>query len=289
MLRIARARRIDVVAEPLQRQVTALLDRAPRVADALHGRFLGHPAHPGVVAVPLGAFAVASVVDALSLAGLARTSLRRTADVAVGVGVAASGIAASTGVADWARSGGGASRRVGLVHAGLNLFVSALMTRSLLMGGSSRRPVTVPLLRLAGCSVSLVAGWLGGELAYRYRIGVDHADRDGPFGWQDAALPHPLAPGEAAKAELAGVPVLLWRDPAGELHAIGARCGHLAGPLDKGCIRDGLVTCPWHGSTFALADGGLVRGPATRPQPAYEVREADGSVQLRLEDDEADS
>ena len=80
MLRIDQARSVDAVAEPVQRQVSALLDRAPRVADALHGRFLHHPAHPAIVAVPLGAFAVSSVVDALTLVGLARGGLRRTAE-----------------------------------------------------------------------------------------------------------------------------------------------------------------------------------------------------------------
>lgn len=35
--------------------------------------------------------------------------------------------------------------------------------------------------------------------------------------------------------------------------------------------RNGCVTCPWHGSTFRLADGGIVRGPASSPQPSYET------------------
>ena len=36
-----------------------------------------------------------------------------------------------------------------------------------------------------------------------------------------------------------------------------------------------LRNLPWHGSTFRLADGDVVRGPATIPQPCYE---APGSV-----------
>src|SRR5439155_17179053 len=125
-----------------------------------------------------------------------------------------------------------------------------VMARSLLMGGSSRRPFTVPLLRLGGFSASLFAGWLGGELAYHYRLGVDHADREPAGAWQDAELPEALGPGAGARVELDGVPVLVWRDPDGAPHAIGARCGHLGGPLDEGPICDGVVTCPWHGSEF---------------------------------------
>ena len=159
--------------------------------------------------------------------------------------------------------------------------VSTVMARSLLHGGSSRHPLVVPLQRLAAFSVSMVAGWLGGELAYRYRLGVDHADRQTSIDWLDARLPEQLAPEASALVEVRGVPVLVWRDAAGELHAIGARCGHLGGPLDEGCIRDGVVTCPWHGSEFALADGELLRGPATRSQQAYDVRELADRVQLR--------
>jgi nitrite reductase/ring-hydroxylating ferredoxin subunit len=53
--------------------------------------------------------------------------------------------------------------------------------------------------------------------------------------------------------------------------AIGARCSHLGGPLADGEVHDGCVTCPWHASVFDLLDGSVVHGPATAPQPAYEV------------------
>jgi nitrite reductase/ring-hydroxylating ferredoxin subunit len=35
---------------------------------------------------------------------------------------------------------------------------------------------------------------------------------------------------------------------------------------------------------FRVADGAVVRGPATAPQPAFEVREADGTIQVCLPD-----
>jgi nitrite reductase/ring-hydroxylating ferredoxin subunit len=55
------------------------------------------------------------------------------------------------------------------------------------------------------------------------------------------------------------------------------RCTHRGGPLSEGTIEDDCVTCPWHGSSFSLTDGGVRRGPAVAPQPVYDVRvEADG-------------
>jgi nitrite reductase/ring-hydroxylating ferredoxin subunit len=41
------------------------------------------------------------------------------------------------------------------------------------------------------------------------------------------------------------------------------------------------VQCPWHASRFRLSDGHVMRGPATRPQPSYELREEAGRVQIR--------
>jgi nitrite reductase/ring-hydroxylating ferredoxin subunit len=64
----------------------------------------------------------------------------------------------------------------------------------------------------------------------------------------------------------------------------GPLCG---GELSSGGLFDrdldgGCLTCPWHGSMFRLADGSVARGPATAPQPAFEVCEAGGTIQVML-------
>ena len=43
----------------------------------------------------------------------------------------------------------------------------------------------------------------------------------------------------------------------------------------------GSVTCPVHGSMFWMTDGRVVRGPASRAQPVYEVRVNDGAIEVR--------
>ena len=53
-------------------------------------------------------------------------------------------------------------------------------------------------------------------------------------------------------------------------------CTHESRPPAEGRFADGCVTCPWHGSTFRLADGKVVRGPAAASQPVYETRVTDG-------------
>ncbi len=81
-----------------------------------------------------------------------------------------------------------------------------------------------------------------------------------------------------------GVDVLLVRD--GErLFAIANRCTHQGAPLSRGRVTFSgsiaSVTCPVHGSTFDLATGKVLRGPATVPEPAYDVRVNGGTVEIR--------
>ena len=45
------------------------------------------------------------------------------------------------------------------------------------------------------------------------------------------------------------------------------RCNHRGGPLHRGSLQDGCVTCPWHASRFRLEDGSVDRGPRGSPQP----------------------
>ena len=63
--------------------------------------------------------------------------------------------------------------------------------------------------------------------------------------------------------------------------ALFDRCSHLGGPLHEGVLVDGCVRCPWHGSTFRMDDGTVVRGPATATQPAYELRVDGDRIQAR--------
>ena len=70
-----------------------------------------------------------------------------------------------------------------------------------------------------------------------------------------------LKPGEGAIARIGRKQIAAYRDDAGKLHVLSARCTHL------GCIiswnaADRAWECPCHGSRFA-ADGALVQGPAT--------------------------
>jgi nitrite reductase/ring-hydroxylating ferredoxin subunit len=75
-------------------------------------------------------------------------------------------------------------------------------------------------------------------------------------------------PGHAIRVTLDGSPVAVFR-VGPMLLAIDARCTHVGGPLERGVVSGGMVTCPWHGSQFDLERGTVRRGPATQPVRAY--------------------
>ncbi len=41
-----------------------------------------------------------------------------------------------------------------------------------------------------------------------------------------------------------------------KIYAVDNRCPHMGFPLDRGTIKDGILTCHWHHARFDLASGG---------------------------------
>jgi nitrite reductase/ring-hydroxylating ferredoxin subunit len=70
-----------------------------------------------------------------------------------------------------------------------------------------------------------------------------------------------------------------------EFFAIGNQCTHQGAGLDRGVVKIAgsvrTVTCPAHGSVFRLDDGKVMRPPATKPVPVYDVKVEDGRVFVR--------
>jgi nitrite reductase/ring-hydroxylating ferredoxin subunit len=90
-----------------------------------------------------------------------------------------------------------------------------------------------------------------------------------------------FAEGKPVRVNAGDMPVMVVR-LGGRLNAIAATCSHAGGPLEEGKLTGDIVTCPWHGSRFCVTDGRVEGGPATFSQPAFEVRESDGKVEVRL-------
>ena len=73
------------------------------------------------------------------------------------------------------------------------------------------------------------------------------------------------------------------------MFAISNQCTHQGAPLDKGVVKIAgsvhSVTCPAHGSTFDLENGKVMRPPAAKPVPVYDVKIEDGRVFVRPRSD----
>jgi uncharacterized membrane protein len=171
--RIAAQSRVDGPAAPLQRGLVAALERSGGLRSALRGEALGHPLHPPLTDVPIGAWTVGLLFDLLDL-WHHNPGLRFAADAAHTVGLAGSAGAAVTGLAEWSDTAGGA-RRVGFVHGLTNSAVALLFGTSLLARARGARPLGVGLAAL-GYVLLAFSAWLGGELVFRYRVGVGRGD-----------------------------------------------------------------------------------------------------------------
>ncbi|MFJ8143164.1 Rieske 2Fe-2S domain-containing protein [Streptomyces sp. NPDC096013] len=271
---LERAKFLDSAVAPMQRAVRALPLGSLR--DVLHGRQLGHPAHPAMVQVPIGAWLSSAVLDVLPGSG-------RGSRVLVGLGTVAAVPAALAGWVDWAEQHE-QQMRTGLVHACCNALAVSLYTASWV--ARARRQRLGKVLGLVGLAAVGTGGLIGGHLAYRQGAGANKTE----------PVPHLVKPGwhrigdrdefptqTPVRCMLGEVPLLVYRATADEVHVLADQCSHLAGPLSGGETADGCVTCPWHGSVFKLSDGRNVAGPATAPQPCFDTKiEADGSVMVRL-------
>ncbi|MBA2643964.1 MAG: Rieske 2Fe-2S domain-containing protein [Solirubrobacterales bacterium] len=275
--RLGSAESLDAPAERIAASVRKNIPNGP-VKDALSGTWLGHAFHPLMTDVPIGTWTSAIILDWVG----GRESAK-AADRLIGVGLVAAVPTIASGWSDWADSTLSSDdiRRVGLVHAALNATATNLFLGSLIARRRGRRG-TGKLLGLAAISSLGAGGWLGGHLSYSQASGVDQtALEEGPGEWSPALREDELAEGSAACAHVDDVRVLLVRQ-GGRVWALANRCTHRGGPLHEGEVGDGTITCPWHQSTFALADGSVRRGPAAYPQPAYDVRSRDGMLEVRV-------
>ncbi len=175
---------LEDVAEAVQPAVQdALRQLGDGVKDLLHGKWLGHPLHPVLTDIPVGAWTAAMMIDAVELI-TGDDGAGGAADLAVGVGLAGALGAAVTGAADWSETSGSA-RRVGVAHALLNVAATGLYATSLAMrrSGSRRAGIGVSLL---GYAIASASAYLGGHLVFGESVGVEGTDEG---AWEERYLP----------------------------------------------------------------------------------------------------
>lgn len=266
---LGRAGALDRPAAALAGAINAVYGPARALQGLFNGTWLGHPLHPLVTDVAIGAWTVTLILDLLGIAGVG--GLSAAAAIALWLGVLAGLGSLLSGLTDW-KDTFGLEQRVGFVHGIVMVVVTLLYVASgiLRVTGPGGDPAA-RVIGIVGFLVLVAGGYLGGEMAFGFGSMVDHnAFRDEIPEFTGAGSLADLAEG-LTRVDVAGQPVLLVRE--GEVVvALGDVCSHAGGPLHEGSLEQGVVTCPWHGSRFRVADGSIVRGPATFPQPAFEVQ-----------------
>ena len=266
-------------------QVVIGSNRKPprRFRSLLNGTWFGHPLHPAITDVPIGAWVIATIFDIFWL--ISPTSFdwaARGAEVAVALGILGALGAAVTGLADWSDTYG-PERRVGLNHAifntsALTLYIISFILRLTQASGDS---ILAAIIGFIGLGAVLYAAYLGGDMVFTKGTNVNHTAWEAGSDDYEAVLPlEGVEENKLYRVTAAGVPVVLIRQGL-KFYAIAATCSHAGGPLDEGSLEGDIVQCPWHGSRFCMRDGRVLTGPATAKAPRYDVRVKNGQVEVK--------
>jgi nitrite reductase/ring-hydroxylating ferredoxin subunit/uncharacterized membrane protein len=277
---------MDGLAEAIQGLIggfySALGGPGQSLKNLMHGTTVaGHPLHPALSDVPVGAWTVAVIADWLFVATGRIPPV--AGDLALALGIAAALLAAASGYTDFHETYA-QERRMAMTHGLLMTLIVVVMLLSLgmrLWGGHASRLPAIELSTL-GWLMTLFGAYIGGHLTFGLGTVVNHnAFVDGPAEYTRVGAPSDFPEGKLVRIDAGGLPTLVVR-VQGTLQAIGAVCSHAGGPLDEGKLDGDVVTCPWHGSRFCVADGRVKGGPATFNQPPLVVRERDGAVEVKL-------
>jgi nitrite reductase/ring-hydroxylating ferredoxin subunit/uncharacterized membrane protein len=284
---IDRQRWLEPVADVLQKLVGGSYKALGRPGHSLktflHGTWLGHPLHPVLTDIPIGAWTIAVLFDLSYLIERSHGWVS-AADVTIFIGLLGALGAAVTGYTDWNETIG-RERRVGITHGLLNTLVLVLYLVSFILrvtGGSRGLAI---LLSYAGYLLVVTAAFLGGELVFSIGTGVNHhAWQEVPTKFTKVLLEGQLADRVLVKGMAGDTPILLYKN-GDTVCAISETCSHAGGPLSEGELDGNIVQCPWHASRFDICTGQVKGGPATISQVRYETRVQNGRIEVRRSED----
>jgi nitrite reductase/ring-hydroxylating ferredoxin subunit len=140
---------------------------------------------------------------------------------------------------------------------------------------------TGKLFSNTGYGLLSFGAYVGGSQVYDIGYGVNHtAFEHGPGEFVPVMAESKLSGGKPTKVDAQGVPVMLVKQ-SGQVYALGDTCVHAGCSLSGGRLEGASIVCPCHGSQFDLKDGSVINGPATMPEPRYEVRVENGMIQVK--------
>jgi uncharacterized membrane protein len=150
--------------------------RAKRPKTALAGPY-GHPFHPVLVTVPIGAWVASLVFDIVALSADDKEStFAQGAYWLIGIGIVGAVLAAVFGLMDLlAIPRGTRAFTTGITHMVLNLVAVVLFAVNFFVRAADDADEATVLgfvLSLIALAILGASGWLGGKLAYTYGVRV---------------------------------------------------------------------------------------------------------------------
>jgi nitrite reductase/ring-hydroxylating ferredoxin subunit/uncharacterized membrane protein len=248
--------------------------------DFLNGSWLGHSLHPVLTDVVIGGSTVAVLLEIIGWFGV--DGLRPAIAWTLGLTWLAAIGTIVTGLTDYKDTATGDERNLAGVHGLINIVatIAFIVAFVAYLGPDGSLG---PVLLIAGYLVISVGAYIGGHVVFKYGYMVNHnafprARRAKEF---TAVLPAAeLADGTPTKASLGTTTLVLVRR-GDVVYALKETCSHAGGPLSEGTLEGEGIVCPWHGSTFRLADGAVRHGPASSRQVAYRARVNAGQVEVQ--------
>lgn len=277
---VARQKWLDALGTPLQNGLVQWYRSGPysrqQLQNLLNGVWLGHPLHPVITDVPVGAWTATAVLDILSTTN---PQLESAADITLATGLAAGLAAGVTGATDWMDTYG-TERSVGLLH-GLSMVTSVLLYAGALaarLNGARRAGV---VLANTGYLVMAAGAYLGGDEVYDLGYPVNHtAFQHGPGEYVPVMPEADLPANQLVRSTAKDVPILLVKQ-GNHIYCLDDTCVHAGCSLAGGHLDGASVVCPCHGSRYHLQTGAVINGPATMPEPAYDVRVRNGTIEVK--------
>ena len=263
-----------------------------------HAAVASHPLHAMLIPFPF-AFLVGSVFfDAIGLLGKL-PAFWLVGHYMLAAGIVMALVAAIPGIIDYATTvpPRSSAKKRAATHGLTNSFAVALFATAWFTRSGGDPDLMAFVLEVAGAAVLSSGAWMGGTLVYRNQIGVDHRyARAGK--WREATISVPagdfvtiadveeLKPGQMKLLHFNGRRLVVARTGNGEVTSdafavFEDHCSHRGGSLADGCLVDGTVQCPWHGSQFDVKTGRVIAGPARDDIATCEVRIDGGNVKLR--------
>ncbi|HYI65704.1 MAG TPA: Rieske 2Fe-2S domain-containing protein [Candidatus Limnocylindrales bacterium] len=250
--------------------------------DFLNGSWLGHSLHAVLVDVVIGGATAALLLDVLrvffSVDGLedAATWVLGLAWLA-GIGAILSGL---TDYKDTAPDS--AERDVAGLHGVVNFLGNAGFGISVFQRLGGGHDLAFWVLLIAYVVISF-GSYIGGHVVFKHGYMVNHnAFNRGKRAreFTPAVAVAEVPEGKPTKIMFGTTAVVLVRR-GDVVHALKETCSHAGGPLSEGELKGDAITCPWHFSTFRLADGSVVHGPANSRQVSYRARINGDQVELQ--------